>query len=122
MKIWKIVRDTDYETSCDVFTDESAAQSAFDIEILYYREKYGDENDSGPDDSEEVMAWAEERGCIDLVYLEAADLPLPAVYEGGPELLECLKEALEVMGDWGPEGEPGWATRTRQIVNKAEGK
>lgn len=38
------------------------------------------------------------------------------------EALECLKEALEVMGNWGDEGEPGWAIRARRIINEAEGR
>jgi len=39
-----------------------------------------------------------------------------------PCLLEALKEALDVMGNWGEDGVPAWAERAREAISKAEGK
>lgn len=37
-----------------------------------------------------------------------------------PDLLEILKEALDVMGTW-DDAEPGWATTARAAIAKAGG-
>jgi hypothetical protein len=43
-----------------------------------------------------------------------------ALLAAAPELLESLKEALEVMGTW-DDAEPGWATTARAAIAKATG-
>jgi len=43
-----------------------------------------------------------------------------ALIAAAPELLESLKEALEVMGTW-DDAEPGWATIARAAIAKAGG-
>lgn len=39
-----------------------------------------------------------------------------------PELLDALKESLDVMGEWGDDGDPAWASRARAAIAKAEGR
>ncbi len=39
-----------------------------------------------------------------------------------PEMLDALKEALEVMGEWGADGDPQWALAARAAIDKAEGR
>ena len=53
---------------------------------------------------------------------EAASAPADPVRDAAPDMLAALKEALEVMGDWGDEGEPAWSERARAAIAKAEGR
>lgn len=122
MKIWILSVDDDCATWAKAFSDRDSAEAYFKETVADYWERFLCDEEM-PEDAHE--AWSrirDETGCVDTISIDEDEFVLPPVYEAGPELLECLKEALEVMGDWGPEGEPGWATRTRQIVNKAEGK
>jgi len=48
------------------------------------------------------------------------DFANAALIAAAPELLESLKEALEVMGTW-DDAEPGWATIARAAIAKAGG-
>lgn len=62
---------------------------------------------------------------LDLVY-EPADsepwaLQAARVEAVASELLESLVEALDVMGDWGEDGDPAWAERARAVIAKAKG-
>lgn len=36
------------------------------------------------------------------------------------KLVDCLKDALEVIGSWGTDGEPGWATRAKEVIAEAK--
>jgi hypothetical protein len=45
-----------------------------------------------------------------------------ALIAAAPELLDALRDALDVMGDWGEDGDPEWANVARAAIAKAEGK
>lgn len=38
------------------------------------------------------------------------------------ELVDILKDALEVIGSWGEDGSPEWAKRAEEAIAKAEGR
>ena len=57
--------------------------------------------------------------CSDDRGWNAGDLDLMAA---APDLLAALKDALDVMGDWGDDGDPAWAIRARDAIAKAEGR
>lgn len=62
--------------------------------------------------------------------MEEAELAIPSaealkasrMNDAAGDMLAALEEALEVMGDWGNDGEPAWAGRARAAITRAKGE
>lgn len=78
----------------------------------------------GPEDYEGITIESTDHSTI--ICEIAGGLPLIEILgnakliEKAPKLLDCLKEALEVMGNWDEEGDPEWAKRSREIIASIE--
>jgi hypothetical protein len=78
----------------------------------------------GPEEYEGVTIESPSTGTI--ICEIAGGLPLIEILGNAkliakaPKLLDCLKEALEVMGNWDEEGDPGWAKLSREIIQEIE--
>ena len=78
----------------------------------------------GPEDFEGLQIESPNTGTI--ICEIAGGLPLietignARLIQKAPNLLDCLKDALDVIGSWGEEGDPEWASRAKGIIEEIE--
>lgn len=64
----------------------------------------------------------EGNGFIYGVEADEEDVANGRLISAAPKMLAALKEALEVIGSWGEDGDPAWGTRAEAAIAKAEGR
>jgi hypothetical protein len=80
----------------------------------------------GPEEYEGITIESPSTGTI--ICEMAGGLPVGEILANArlvkeaPELLDCLKDALDIVGSWGEGGDPVWAQRSRKAIAKVEGE
>lgn len=82
---------------------------------------YAEGSDIGS--AENITVGVAIAGRTDDGYISHAQVQANAnLMAAAPDLLDALKDALDVMGDWGADGDPAWAGVAKAAIAKAEGR
>lgn len=110
-----VIQSVDFEGGpCTVTTMDFDVDGMTDAELKAEAE----ENDAGDWFIKAVYSHDGDS----LAIPSAADLARSRLNDAAGDMLAALEEALEVMGDWGNDGEPAWAGRARAAITRAKGE